>query len=122
MEKKRILIVEDEIEAADYLKEYFNGRGFEVMTAATGEEGLNLLISQQPSLVLLDIRLGESLSGMEVLRRAKAKNAQADIIMLTAVEDRNVAELARGLGASSYLTKPFVLRELEEIVFSHLKV
>lgn len=121
MEKKRILIVEDEIEAADYLKEYFKDRGFEVMTAATGEEGLNLLISQHPSLVLLDIRLGESLSGMEVLRRAKARNTQADIIMLTAVEDRNVAELAQGLGASSYLTKPFVLREIEEIVLSHLK-
>lgn len=121
MEKKRILIVDDEIEVTDYLKEYFNQRGFEVLTAVTGEEGLNLLISMHPSVVLLDIRLKESLSGVEVLRRAKARNTAAQIIMLTAVEDRNVAELARGLGAADYLTKPFVLRDLEEIVLSRLK-
>lgn len=120
-DKKRILIVDDEIEAADYLKEYFEGQGLEVSTAGTGEQALEVLASFKPSLVLLDMRMGKGLSGLEVIRRAKASKSSAQFVVVTGVDDQNVAKMAIGLGASDYLTKPFRIADLERIVLARLK-
>lgn len=120
-DKKRILIVEDEAEAANSLKDYFQRQGLEVLTASSGEKGLELLNAEKPALVLLDMRLEEGLTGMEVLRRAKQAKTQALIVVLTAVDDRNVIQLAKGLGASDYLTKPFRLEDLKRVVLDRLK-
>ena len=121
MAKKRILIVEDEEDVSQSLKSYFETRGMEVATAVTGEEGLKRLASDKPDLVLLDMRLKEGLSGMEVLRRAKGAKSPARFIVLTAVTDRNVADLALGLGAAAYLTKPFSLDSLDHLLQTHLQ-
>lgn len=119
-DKKRILIVDDEIEATDYLKEYFQGQGLDVLTAESGEKALELLSSQHPALVLLDMRMG-GFSGLEVIRRAKAAKSQAIFVVITGVDDQNVAKMAIGLGASDYLTKPFRIADLERIVLARLK-
>lgn len=121
MASKKILIVDDELEAADYLKEYFHNQGLHVLTASTGEEGLSLLNSERPSLVLLDMRLGKGVSGLEVLRQAKALSTKADIVVVTGVDDQNVAEMAKGLGACDYITKPYSIKDLERVVLSRLK-
>ena len=118
---RRIVIIEDELEVAESLKEYFESHGFEAAAASTGEKGLELIVSHKPHLVILDLRLGSGLSGLEVLRRAKAAKSDAEIIVVSAVNDLNVADMARGLGASGYLTKPFVIEELERLVVSQLK-
>ena len=119
-EKRRLLVVDDETETADYLKEYFQGRGLEVVTTTSGEEGLRLISQLKPALVLLDIRLQGSISGIEVLRRARAAKTSSQIVVLTAVEDENIAAMAKGLGADGYLTKPFSLPDLEREVLSRL--
>ena len=117
----RILIIEDEVVIAKVLKGYFSQHGLEVLTAATGEEGLAVLLSEKPSLVILDMKLGEGLSGMEVLRRAKAAKSEADFIVVTAVDDQNVTDMAKGLGATDYITKPVSTKDLERVVLSRLK-
>lgn len=119
--KKRVLIVDDEMETTDYLKEYFTGQGLEVSTAGTGEQALEVLASFQPSLVLLDMRMGKGLSGLEVIRRAKSAKSLAQFVVVTGVDDQNVAKMAIGLGASDYLTKPFRIADLERIVLARLK-
>ncbi len=116
-----LLVIDDEQETNDYLRTYFQRLGLEVLTATTGEEGLEILAAQRPSLVLLDLRLGQGLSGIEVLRRAKASKIPAEIVVVTAVGDQNVAAMAKGLGAADYLTKPFLLEDLERVVLSRLK-
>ncbi len=116
----RILIVEDEEEVTASLKTYLESRGLTVSTAATGEKGLELLKTEKPDLVLLDMRLKEGITGMEVLRRAKLAKSLAKFIVLTAVTDRNVADLALGLGAAAYLTKPFSLEALTRLLSPHL--
>ncbi len=117
-----LLVIDDELEVTDYLKQFFERHGLEVSTASTAEEGLKLSASTHPRLVLLDVRLSQAgMTGMEVLRRAREGSAKPEIIMLTAVEDRNVIELAKGLGVADYITKPFVLGELERVVLSRLK-
>ena len=116
-----LLVVEDELEIVDYLRDYFKMHGVEVIAAATGEEGLVLLEQKKPDMVLLDMKLGAGISGMEVLRRAKALNTKAQIVVVTAVDDQNVADMARGLGAAGYVTKPLTMQEIEKVVLSRLK-
>jgi DNA-binding response OmpR family regulator len=121
MSDKRILVVDDEPDVTAYLKSYFQQHKLEVLTASTGEEGLSLLLAHKPAIVLLDLRLGDGISGIEVLRRSLAAKTGSQIIVVTAVDDRNVASMAMGLGAADYLTKPFMLEELERIVLNRLK-
>ncbi len=116
----KLLVIDDELEVTDFLKGFFEKHALEVFTAATVEEGLNLLQSSQPDLVLLDLRLGP-VSGLEFLRLAKPLKTQTPVIVLTAVDDQNVAEMAKGLGAVDYLTKPFFVGDLERVVLSRLK-
>jgi len=117
----RLLVVEDELEVVDHLKMYFQHHGVEVLSAATGEEGLKILADQKPELVLLDMKLGAGISGLEFLRRAKAAKSESKIIVVTAVDDQNVADMARGLGAADYVTKPLTLPDLERVVLTRLK-
>lgn len=116
-----ILVVDDEPEVIARLRGFLQENGLEVLTASTGEEALTLFTEKQPSLILLDIRLGSGLSGMEVLRRAKKSNPKIPIIVVTAADDRNISDMAKGLGACDYLTKPFSLEELQRVVLSRLK-
>jgi len=117
-----VLIIDDELEVIDHLKDFFDLRGFRTATAATGEEGLKLMEQEKPTLVLLDMKLGAGISGMEVLRQAKQNKSDSQIVVITAVDDQNVASLSIGLGAIDYITKPFKVMDLEKIVLSHLKM
>ncbi len=113
--------MEDELEAADQLREYFQLRGLEVHMAQTGEKGLEVLFSEKPDLVLLDLKLGAGITGIEFLRRARAAKTSAQIVVVTAVDDENMVNMARGLGAVDYVPKPFSLDGLEKTVLPRLK-
>jgi DNA-binding response OmpR family regulator len=107
----RVLTVEDEPEMQVILRDNLEYEGYEVVSATTGEAGLQLAAAKQPDLVLLDVMLPR-MSGFEVCRRLRAERFTMPIIMLTA---RN-AELDRvaglEIGADDYLGKPFGVREL----------
>ena len=118
----RILIIEDEVEVTQVLQDYFSKHGLEVLVETDGEKGLATIIEKKPELVILDMRLGEGLSGMEVLRRAKAAKATADFVIVTAIDDDNIVKMARGLGAFDYVTKPVSTRELERVIKLRLKI
>ncbi len=117
----KLLLVEDELEVADYLKDYFQYRGVTVFIANSGEAGLELLASQSPDVVLLDMKLGAGISGLEFLRKAKAAKSKAQIIVVTAVDDENVSNMAKGLGAVDYVTKPLTVQDIDRVVLSRLK-
>lgn len=107
----RVLTIEDEPEMQVILRDNLEYEGFEVLSAATGEEGLQLAMAEQPDLILLDLLLPR-MSGYEVCRRLRTEHFTMPIIMLTA---RN-AELDRvaglEMGADDYLGKPFGVGEL----------
>ena len=117
----KLLLVEDELEVVDYLKDYFQHHGVTVAVANSGEEGLELLAAQSPDVVLLDMKLGAGISGLEFLRRAKAAKLKSEIIVVTAVDDENVSTMAKGLGAVDYVTKPLTLQDIDRVVLSRLK-
>jgi DNA-binding response OmpR family regulator len=110
-----LLVVDDEIETCDFLRNFFSEKGYDVSWATNGEEALTLSRQKHPDLVLLDVRM-PGISGLEVLHRLRKGENPPKVVMITAVEDREVIEEAKRLGAEDYILKPFVLDYLESVV------
>ena len=106
----KILIVEDETTLRETLRYNFERDGFEVATAADGQEALEMAASQQPDAVILDLMLPK-LDGFDVCR-ALRRDSTVPILMLTAKDDEVDKIVGLELGADDYLTKPFSVREL----------
>ncbi|WP_425447257.1 response regulator [Dethiothermospora halolimnae] len=119
MNKKRVLIVDDEKEIADILRDFIANEGIEVMTAYDGEEAYNKFKSFSPSLVILDIMLPDD-DGMEICRRIR-NESDIPIIMLSAKDADIDKILSLGLGADDYLTKPFSPAVVVAHVKAHLR-
>ena len=108
----RILLAEDDLIIADALVRSLRKAGYAVDHMTTGAEADTALLSQSFDLAILDIGLPK-LSGIEVLRRLRARKSPLPVLILTAQD--GVEERVRGLdaGADDYRTKPFALPELE---------
>jgi DNA-binding response OmpR family regulator len=107
----RILIIEDDPALMRGLKDNFAGRGYQVDTAMDGEAGLELALSGDHDLVLLDIMLPK-VNGYEICRAMRETGMEAPVIMLTAKGQEEDIILGLNLGADDYVTKPFRIREL----------
>jgi DNA-binding NtrC family response regulator len=105
MIKQRILIVEDERTALRALKLILEDEGYAVLEASCGEDGLRLALSEQPDLVLLDIRLPD-VDGITVLQRLRGASSNAAVIIMTAETSSVNAIRATQYGAFDYLSKP----------------
>src|ERR1035438_5048489 len=110
MNGSRILIVEDEPALLRGLTDTFAAKGCEVLSAADGERGLELALSAQPDLILLDIMLPK-VNGYEICRAIREHSLDVPIIMLTARGQEEDIVLGLNLGADDYVTKPFKIRE-----------
>lgn len=106
-----VLIVDDEDLTLRTISRGLVGEGFEVLTAASGEEALQLFEDEKPDLVLLDIVL-PGMDGVEVLRQIKAANPACIVVMMSAYHMVDRAVEAMKLGAYDYLIKPFHLTDL----------
>jgi DNA-binding response OmpR family regulator len=106
-----ILIIEDDATMLRGLKDNFEFRGYRVLTATDGEEGLETALSGKPDLIVLDIMLPK-INGYEVCRLIRAEGLEMPIIMLTAKGEESDIVLGLKLGADDYVTKPFSIKEL----------
>ncbi len=107
----RILIAEDEPDMAMGLRDNLQFEGFEVLSAADGEQALEIAKTQRPDLILLDVMMPK-MDGFEVCKSIRESGFNVPIIMLTARSQE--MDIVRGLelGADDYITKPFSIREL----------
>ena len=108
---KRILVIEDEPQMLLGLRDNLELEGYEVVTAADGEDGLAKAISTAPDLVILDITLPRK-NGFEVCRELRARANPTPVVMLTARSQETEKVLGLELGADDYVTKPFSITEL----------
>lgn len=107
MSKKRILVVEDEAIVAKDISVCLNKLGYEVIgTCSTGEKALELLKTNQPDLILLDIMLAGKLNGIEVSKAVK-ENYQIPVVFLTAYADEKTISKAKVAEPYGYVIKPF---------------
>jgi DNA-binding response OmpR family regulator len=105
-----ILILEDERELAELVRDHLVAAGYSVAVAGDGASALRLLEMQPTDLVILDWML-PGLDGLEVCRRIRARS-MTPILMLTARAEEVDCVLGLEVGADDYLTKPFSMREL----------
>jgi len=111
----KLLVVDDELATREFLSGFFKDEGCKVREAEGGHQALALIKKEKPHKVLLDINM-EDLDGIEVLRRIKKLYPEIEVIMVTGVEDMAKMKEVERLGASHYINKPFILRELQKIV------
>ncbi|MBM3878280.1 MAG: response regulator [Verrucomicrobia bacterium] len=107
----RILIVEDEVKTAAYLRKGLSESGFVVDTAGRGDDGLHLALTQDYDLVVLDVGL-PGCDGWTILRSLRQAGRESPVLFLTARD--SVPDRVKGLesGADDYLVKPFAFSEL----------
>jgi DNA-binding response OmpR family regulator len=117
--RARMLLVDDEPQFREMLAEYLVGENFEVLEAGSGEEALPLVTSWRPDLVLLDLMMA-GIGGIETLHRIKAMRPETCVIMVTAVDDLEVARSALAAGAADYVTKPFTFQYLDAVLDIHM--
>lgn len=98
---------------------YFEDKGFEVVTAICGKEGLQRFRSQTPDLVLLDMKLSDR-NGLEILKEIVASGIKTQVLIITAYATIETAVSAVKIGAFDYLPKPFVPGQLD-LVLERLK-
>ncbi len=102
---KKVLIVDDEPDFCDALRDILRIRGFEVAIALSGEEALPAYMRRKPDVVLLDIRM-PGIDGLETLRELKVFDQGANVIIVTAFGDDETIMRAMAEGALDYIFKP----------------
>ncbi len=115
-----LLLIDDQPEfPRDFLA--LTGEEFHVVTARSGEEGLRLLPQAAPDLVLLDLKLGRGIDGLETLKRIKRIAPDVPVIMVTAHASLETAVQAGRLGAAHYFSKSPNLKELRFVIQRHVQ-
>ena len=119
MDTRTVLVIDDEQPIVEILKFNLTKEGYTVLEAYDGAAGLELALTQNPDLILLDVMLPK-MDGFEVCRKIREKSS-TPIIMLTAKEEEVDKVLGLELGADDYMTKPFSVRELTARVKANLR-
>ena len=109
--KKRILVVDDEIDLRDLLAHLLTGAGYEVESASDGEEAISILQKKKLDLALLDIQM-PNMNGIQVLKFINQHSPATKAIMLTGYADLKYAMEAREYGAKDFISKPYKLEDV----------
>lgn len=118
--KYRILIVEDDKEIREGIEIYLKNQGYEVLQAANGKEGLEVIQDNQIHLAILDIMM-PVMDGVTMLMKLRDKGEEFPVIMLSAKSEEVDKIMGLNMGADDYVTKPFTPMELLARVNSHLR-
>jgi DNA-binding response OmpR family regulator len=108
-----VLVVEDDVAVRTLVERALLSRGYEVSAAACAEQALDTVAIARPGLIILDVMMPgmDGFSFVERLR-GRPRTAGLPVVFLTARDDPRSISIATGLGARSYVTKPFSLRDL----------
>jgi len=115
MQENTVLIVDDEPIVRESVRDWLKDAGYQVETAETGEEALEMIRKQDFSVMVLDIRLPGQ-TGIQVLKEVKAQRPWVKSIIITAYPSAETTAEARKLGAIDYLIKPVAPDDLERLI------
>jgi two-component system cell cycle response regulator DivK len=118
---KRILVVEDQVDNRQILRDLLTSVGFQLLEAENGADGVAAAETHKPDLILMDIQM-PVLDGYEATRRIKANPALRDIpvIVVTSYALSGDEEKARAAGCDDYVAKPYSPRQLLAKIRQHL--
>src|ERR1700733_8392124 len=117
---KKILIVDDEVDIASSIQYVLTQEGFSTLLAHDGNKAMQLVESDKPDLIVLDLMM-PGIDGYEVCRRVRSFDRKTPILMLTARTSEIDTVVGLELGANDYISKPVRLRELVARVKAHLR-
>ncbi len=115
----KILVVDDEEEIIQVLKEFLKMKGYEVFTAQNGFAALEKINETRPSVVLLDIIM-PGINGIDTLIKIKESDQNIGVVMMSALSDRELVKKALQLGAYDYIIKPFDLKYLDMVILNKI--
>jgi len=114
-DKKKILVVDDEIEFLEMIKLRLEANNYDVLTATDGEEAVRIVKKDKPSAILLDI-LMPGMDGLDVLKRLRKDDAKLPIFIITAFSNEERFKVANKLNASGFIIKTSDLqKEIQNI-------
>ena len=114
--RERVLVVDDARSIRDFITEYILApRGFEILTATDGLEGLRLAFDKRPDLMIVDVQM-PNMDGLEMLRRLRLRRITIPAILITAHSSEKVAIEALRMGVRDYVLKPFDVKEMAEAI------
>lgn len=116
-----ILLIEDQVELCQILKDTLALYGFDVTYALNGEEGYNMFTALEPKIVIIDIMMPVS-DGFSAVKRIREVNKEVPVIMLTAKPLTDDLVKAFDLGCNDFIRKPFVMEELIARIRSFARV
>ncbi len=119
--ERKILVVDDEVEVCNFVKMFFEERGFSVFEAHDGDEAVKVAREKKPQVILLDIRMRTNEEGFLVVPRLREAAPGAKILAVTAVEDEASVLRGKALGMDDYITKPLILEYLEKTVLRKIQ-
>ena len=111
----KLLVVDDEAGILEEVKAFFEEEGFQVFTADSGEEGIQILKREKPDVMLLDMKLPD-MSGLLVLKVAKESSPLTKVIVNTGYVSQSLIDQAQELGRDVFMQKPFDLTSLSREV------
>jgi CheY-like chemotaxis protein len=113
---EKVLVIEDKPEMIQILTDYvLDPQGYVTLTALGGEEGLRMALTEEPDLVILDLRMPQ-MSGLQVLQSLRERQYPVPVIVITAYGSEEVVVRALRLGANDYVAKPFELDEMLTVI------
>jgi len=121
MQKRRILLVEDELTLRDTIEEILDFNDFDVKTASNGEVALKILGTWKPDLILSDVMM-PVMSGFDLIEKVLAIDHLKDIpfVFLSALVAKNEQKKGTDLGARAFITKPFKTADLLKTIEKYL--
>ncbi|KPN95159.1 response regulator transcription factor [Lysinibacillus sp. ZYM-1] len=119
MKNIKVLIIEDENDIANIIKDYLSVNQFESHIVRTGHEAIHYLQESIPDFIILDLSLPDC-DGIEICRKIR-ENSNVAILILSARGSETDKVLGLGFGADDYMTKPFSLSELVARINAHLR-
>ena len=111
----KLLVIDDDQDTCEYLKEFFEQRKCIVLTADSGPHGLAIIKKEKPDIVLLDVKMAD-MNGLDVLKEIKKFDKAIKVIMVTVASDKETRQKALELGADDFIKKPLNTAYLEGTV------
>ena len=121
MGKRLILYVDDDREVLETFKIGLEARGYSMLMAESGDEGLELLKTNTPDLIIADLRM-QPMNGFDFFQKVRkdVKWAKVPFFFLTAVDDFLAQKYGQKLGVDAYITKPVDMDNLDALISSKL--